>query len=240
MPSPKRSVAIIVKKLPLATCDGTALLVPLVRLAVILGGAQAFIVQPTQVVHGNRIACVRALLVPLARLTVVLGDTLAVLIQPSQVIHGEHVAGISAKRALPKWRRDVFAPEGEVFLHDLFGGRSQLLVYHFMFGPDWPQGCQTCSSLADGFDGIRVHLEHHDVALVAISRAPVDQLTAYRQRMGWSFPWVSSYRSSFNFDHDVSFTQQSVAGGAEYNFRAIPAAEIATAPSKSISMRNRL
>ena len=115
---------------------------------------------------------------------------------------------------------------GEVSLKDLFGARSQLLVYHFMFGPDWPEGCPTCSSLADGFDGIRVHLEHHDVALVAISRAPTEKLTAYQRRMGWSFPWVSSARNSFNFDYGVSFTQESMAGGAEYNFRAIPAAQI--------------
>jgi predicted dithiol-disulfide oxidoreductase (DUF899 family) len=78
---------------------------------------------------------------------------------------------------------------GEASLGDLFGGRSQLLVYHFMFGPDWDAGCPVCSSVADGFDGIRVHLEHHDVALAAISRAPIEKLVAYRQRMGWSFPW---------------------------------------------------
>lgn len=107
---------------------------------------------------------------------------------------------------------------GETSLGDLFGGRSQLLVYHFMFGPDWDAGCPVCSSVADGFDGIRVHLEHHDVALAAISRAPVEKLIAYRQRMGWSFPWVSSYHSSFNVDFGVSYTVQSVAGGAEHNF----------------------
>ena len=111
---------------------------------------------------------------------------------------------------------------GETSLGDLFGGRSQLLVYHFMFGPDWDAGCPTCSSVADGFDGVRVHLVHHDVALVAISRAPLDKLIAYRRRMGWSFPWVSSASNSFNFDYGVSFTQESVADGAEYNFRAIP------------------
>jgi predicted dithiol-disulfide oxidoreductase (DUF899 family) len=114
-------------------------------------------------------------------------------------------------------------PDGETSLHDLFGGRSQLLVYHFMFGPDWEAGCPVCSSVADGFDGIRVHLEHHDVALAAVSRAPAEKLTAYRKRMGWSFPWVSSGGSSFNFDFGVSFTQQSAAGGAEYNFRELPA-----------------
>ena len=87
-----------------------------------------------------------------------------------------------------------------------------------MFGPDWEAGCPVCSSVADGFDGIRVHLEHHDVALAAVSRAPAEKLTAYRKRMGWSFPWVSSYRSSFNFDFGVSYTPESVAGGAEHNF----------------------
>jgi len=118
------------------------------------------------------------------------------------------------------------APDGEVGLLDLFGNRSQLLVYHFMFGPDWDAGCPVCSSLADGFDGIGVHLEYHDVALTAISRAPIGKLTAYRQRMGWSFPWVSSYASSFNFDFHVSFTAESVAGGAEHNFRPIPDAQL--------------
>ena len=109
-------------------------------------------------------------------------------------------------------------PDGEMSLPDLFGGRSQLLVYHFMFGPDWEAGCPVCSSVADGFDGIRVHLEHHDVALAAVSRAPAEKLTAYRKRMGWSFPWVSSYRSSFNFDFGVSYTRESMAAGAEHNF----------------------
>ncbi len=115
---------------------------------------------------------------------------------------------------------------GEVSLEDLFRGRSQLLVCYFMFGPDWDAGCPVCSSDTDGFDRIRVHLERHDVALVAISRAPVDKLIAYRQRMGWTFPWISSLRSSFNFDYGVSFTRESVAGGAEHNFRTIPADQI--------------
>ena len=111
---------------------------------------------------------------------------------------------------------------GEVWLGDLFGGRSQLMVYHFMFGPDWDEGCPVCSSVADGFDGIRAHLENHDVALAAISRAPLDKLLAYRKRMGWSFPWVSSQHSSFNFDFGVSYTQESVTGGAEHNFAPLP------------------
>jgi predicted dithiol-disulfide oxidoreductase (DUF899 family) len=116
------------------------------------------------------------------------------------------------------------ADGGEVALPDLFGGRSQLLIYHFMFGPDWEAGCPMCSSLADGFDGIRVHLEHHDVALVAVSRAPADKLAAYRNRMGWSFPWMSSSGTSFNVDFGVSYTAESVAGGAEHNFAPLPAA----------------
>ena len=112
-------------------------------------------------------------------------------------------------------------PDGQIGIADLFAGRSQLLVYHFMFAPEWDEGCPTCSSVADGFDGLRVHLEHHDVALAAVSRAPIEKLIAYRQRMGWSFPWVSSSGSSFNFDFHVSFTQDSVTGTAEYNFRTI-------------------
>jgi predicted dithiol-disulfide oxidoreductase (DUF899 family) len=111
--------------------------------------------------------------------------------------------------------------DGERSLGDLFGGRSQLLVYHFMFGPDWSEGCPSCSSVADGFDGIRAHLEHHDVALVAVSRAPVEKLAAYKRRMGWSFPWASSLRGDFNVDFGVSFTAESVAGGAAYNYRPL-------------------
>ena len=110
---------------------------------------------------------------------------------------------------------------GEAGLADLFGERSQLLVYHFMFAPDWTDGCPVCSSLADGFEGIRVHLENHDVALVAVSRAPIEKLTEYRRRMGWAFPWVSSLGSDFNFDYGVSFTKDSVAAGADYNYRRI-------------------
>lgn len=110
---------------------------------------------------------------------------------------------------------------GEASLRDLFQGRSQLLVYHFMFGPDWTEGCPSCSSVADGFDGIRVHLEHHDVELSAVSRAPIEKLIAYRQRMGWSFPWASSFQNDFNFDFGVSFTEESVATGAEYNYRRL-------------------
>jgi predicted dithiol-disulfide oxidoreductase (DUF899 family) len=110
---------------------------------------------------------------------------------------------------------------GKVSLKDLFRGRSQLLVYHFMFGPTWTQGCPSCSAIADGFDGIAVHLENHDVSLTAVSRAPLAKLLAYRKRMGWSFPWVSSADGRFNFDFNVSFTQESIARGQSYNFRAL-------------------
>jgi predicted dithiol-disulfide oxidoreductase (DUF899 family) len=109
--------------------------------------------------------------------------------------------------------------EGTVSLADLFQGRSQLLVYHFMFGPDYTAGCPSCSAIADGFDGSVVHLAHHDVAFWAVSRAPLAKLHAYRQRMGWSFPWASSYGSDFNFDFGVAHTEQEwEAGAVAYNF----------------------
>ena len=110
--------------------------------------------------------------------------------------------------------------EGRASLADLFGGRSQLLVYHFMFGPDYTAGCPSCSALADGFDGFFVHLAHHDVALCAVSRAPLAKLKAYKKRMGWRFPWASSQGGDFNFDFNVSFTEaQQREGGVEYNYR---------------------
>ena len=111
--------------------------------------------------------------------------------------------------------------DGEATLADLFRGRSQLIVYHFMYGPDWSEGCPSCSGVADGFDETHLHLQNHDVAFTAISRAPLDKLLAYRARMGWSFPWASSARSDFNFDFNVSFTEESVATGQTYNFRPL-------------------
>src|SRR6476620_12246284 len=98
--------------------------------------------------------------------------------------------------------------EGTASLSDLFRGRSQLLVYHFMFGPDYKAGCPSCSSIADGFNGITVHLANHDLMLWAVSRAPLAQLNEYEKRMGWTFPWASSFGSDFNFDFDVSFTEE--------------------------------
>jgi len=109
---------------------------------------------------------------------------------------------------------------GRASLEDLFRGRSQLLVYHFMFGPDYKQGCPSCSAIADGFNGIFVHLENHDVAFSAVSRAPLSKLQAYKQRLGWSFPWASSFGGDFNADFNVYFTEdQQRQGGSDYNFQ---------------------
>ena len=106
-------------------------------------------------------------------------------------------------------------------LKELFDGRSQLLVYHFMFGPEWTEGCPSCSFWADSFDGAVVHLAHRDVTMLCVSRAPLETIEAYRRRMGWSFPWVSSLRSDFNFDFGVSFTEEQRSAGTEYNFRPL-------------------
>ena len=109
--------------------------------------------------------------------------------------------------------------EGKASLADLFKGRSQLLVYHFMFGPDYTAGCPSCSAIADGYNGIAVHLANHDVMFWTISRAPLAKLQAYKKRMGWRFPWASSFSSDFNFDFRVRLTEeQQRKGGAEYNF----------------------
>jgi len=129
------------------------------------------------------------------------------------------------RRELPWERVDkVYAfdgPDGKETLADLFEGRSQLVVYHFMFAPDWDAGCPHCSFWADNFNGAIVHMNHRDVTMVAISRAPYDKLAAYKRRMGWAFKWVSSGDTDFNFDYHVSFTPQEVAAkDAFYNFRA--------------------
>jgi predicted dithiol-disulfide oxidoreductase (DUF899 family) len=129
------------------------------------------------------------------------------------------------RQALPWVRVDKpyrFDTErGQASLADLFQGRSQLLIYHFMFGPDYTAGCPSCSSIADGFDGFAVHLANHDVMLSAVSRAPLAKLQGYKQRMGWTFPWASSFGGDFNADFSVGFTeaQQQREGGIEYNFR---------------------
>ena len=124
------------------------------------------------------------------------------------------------RRALP-WERVekhyVFdAPKGEETLAELFGARSQLVVYHFMFAPDWNEGCKHCSFWADNFNGLGIHLNHRDVSFIAISRAPLAKLDAFKKRMGWSFKWVSSGRNDFNYDYQASFTPQEVESGAAF------------------------
>ncbi|MES1164979.1 MAG: DUF899 domain-containing protein [Verrucomicrobiota bacterium] len=110
--------------------------------------------------------------------------------------------------------------DGPASLADLFRGRSQLLVYHFMFGPDYTAGCPSCSAIADGFNPLAVHLANHDVMLTAVSRAPLPKLQAYKKRMGWSFPWASSFATDFNDDYNVRINEeQQRKGGAEYNYR---------------------
>jgi predicted dithiol-disulfide oxidoreductase (DUF899 family) len=110
---------------------------------------------------------------------------------------------------------------GSASLADLFQGRSQLLIYHFMFGPDYAAGCPSCSAIADGFDGSVVHLANHDVTLMAVSRAPLAKLQAYKQRMGWSFPWASSFGNAFSYDLQTAWTdEQQRSNAVEYNFRA--------------------
>jgi predicted dithiol-disulfide oxidoreductase (DUF899 family) len=128
------------------------------------------------------------------------------------------------RQALPWVRVDkdyrFETDEGSASLADLFRGRAQLLVYHFMFGPDYKAGCPSCSAIADAFDGFVVHLANHDVTLSAVSRAPLAKLRAYKQRMGWTFPWASSHGGDFNFDFNVSVTEeQQRLGGIEYNYR---------------------
>lgn len=127
------------------------------------------------------------------------------------------------RRALPWVRIDkdyVFdGPDGKVSLSDMFAGRSQLIVYHFMFHPDWKAGCKSCSFWADNFNSIVTHLNQRDVSMVSVSRAPFDKLAAFKKRMGWSFVWVSSAGNDFNRDFDVSFTPNDLErGGNNYNF----------------------
>jgi len=107
-------------------------------------------------------------------------------------------------------------PNGKETLADLFDGRSQLIVYHFMFGPEWKEGCPSCSFVSDHIDGANLHLPHHDVTLLAVSRAPLAKIEAFKKRMGWRFKWVSSYGSDFNHDYHVSFTKEELAKGKVY------------------------
>jgi predicted dithiol-disulfide oxidoreductase (DUF899 family) len=142
------------------------------------------------------------------------------------------------RQELPRVRIDkdyrFETDEGSASLADLFRGRSQLLVYHFMFGPDYTAGCPACSAIADGFNGFVVHLAHHDVTLCAVSRAPLAKLQAYKRRMGWTFPWASSFGSDFNRDFSVAFSEeQQREGGIEYNYRREPAAQSNDAQDQS-------
>jgi len=131
---------------------------------------------------------------------------------------------VNAERLALPWvkveKTYVFdTPQGKKTLAELFDGRSQLIVYHFMFGPDWGAGCPGCSFLADHIDGALPHLEHHDVTMIAVSRAPLSKIAAYKRRMGWRFPWVSAFGNDFNYDYHVSFTRDALASGKVfYNF----------------------
>ncbi len=130
------------------------------------------------------------------------------------------------RQALPWVKVDTTytfdTPTGKRTLADLFDGRGQLMIYHFMFGPDWEAGCPGCSFLSDHIDGTLAHLNNHDVTYVTVSRAPLDKIEAYKKRMGWKFPWVSSFGSDFNFDYHVSFTKEELdSGKVFYNFGEI-------------------
>ncbi|HMJ64822.1 MAG TPA: DUF899 domain-containing protein [Candidatus Binatia bacterium] len=153
-----------------------------------------------------------------------------------------HSDEIARKRQELPWVRidkqyQFETDEGRASLADLFRGRSQLLVYHFMFGPDYNAGCATCSTIADGFNGFAIHLAHHDVMLMAVSRAPLAKLQAYKRRMGWTFPWASSHGGDFNADFSASFTEkQQREGGIEYNYRREPAWQERTDPGMATRM----
>ncbi len=149
---------------------------------------------------------------------------------------------LSAERRNLPWVRidKAYAfdgPAGKETLADLFGGKGQLAIYHFMLGPDWKEGCKRCSFWADNFNGVDVHLAHRDLALIAVSRAPYAQIEAYKQRMGWTFKWVSSFGSDFNRDFNVTFTKDEMERGVYYNYeqRRFPAEE---APGMSLFYRD--
>ena len=149
---------------------------------------------------------------------------------------------LTRRRMAMPWERveksyQFEGPNGAVSLADLFDGRSQLIVYHFMLGPDWEEGCKSCSFWADNFDGIPTHLNHRDVTFTAVSRAPLPKIEAYKKRMGWSFPWVSSYGSDFNYDFHVSFTEEQLAAGkVDYNYGLVEGYE--ELPGLSVFYKN--
>ena len=146
------------------------------------------------------------------------------LLKAEKALTRQSDALVQQRVALPWVRIDKTyrfeTEQGNGSLADLFRGRSQLLVYHFMFGPDYQAGCPSCSSIADGFDGYVVHLANHDVTLLPVSRAPLAKLLEYRSRMGWTFPWASSHGGNFNFDFNIAFTEaQQREGSVEYNYQ---------------------
>lgn len=151
---------------------------------------------------------------------------------------------LSAERRNLPWvkvdKKYQFTTEqGPRTLSDLFAGKSQLIIYHFMFGPKWEEGCPSCSFMADNFNGIGIHLQHRDINLIAVSRAPLEKLLNYKNRMGWIFPWVSSFDSDFNFDYSVSFTEKELEKKhVYYNFHktAFPSSE---APGISVFYKNK-
>jgi predicted dithiol-disulfide oxidoreductase (DUF899 family) len=134
---------------------------------------------------------------------------------------------LTRRRMAMPWERveksySFEGPDGALSFADLFDGRSQLIVYHLMFAPDWEEACKSCSFWADNFNGIPVHLGHRDVTFTAVSLAPLAKIDAYKKRMGWSFPWVSSHGSDFNFDYHASFTPDQIAAGTYYNYQVQP------------------
>ena len=149
---------------------------------------------------------------------------------------------LTRRRMAMPWERveksyQFEGPSGALSLADLFDGHSQLIVYHFMLGPDWEEGCRSCSFWADNFDGIPIHLNHRDVTFTAVSRAPLPKIEAYKKRMGWSFPWVSSYGSDFNYDFHVSFTEDQLAAGkVDYNYGLVEGFE--ELPGLSVFYKN--
>jgi predicted dithiol-disulfide oxidoreductase (DUF899 family) len=149
---------------------------------------------------------------------------------------------LTRRRMAMPWERvekpyQFEGPNGALSLADLFDGRSQLIVYHFMFAPDWEEACKSCSFWADNFDGIPIHLNHRDVTFTAVSRAPLANIEAYKKRMGWSFPWVSSYGSDFNYDFHVSFTEEQLAAGkVDYNYGLVEGYE--ELPGLSVFYKN--
>ena len=149
---------------------------------------------------------------------------------------------LTRRRMAMPWERveksyQFEGPNGALSLADLFDERSQLIVYHFMLGPDWEEGCKSCSFWADNFNGIPIHLNHRDVTFTAVSRAPLAKIEAYKKRMGWSFPWVSSYGSDFNYDFHVSFTEEQLAAGkVDYNYGLVEGYE--ELPGLSVFYKN--